>query len=66
MKTKTVSVWVIEQGEYSDYRVVGVYSTKENAEMVCAKINAHRGYDEASIAEWEMDAGVEAANKRTR
>ena len=30
------SVWLVEQGEYSDYNIVGVYSTKEKAKM-CAK-----------------------------
>ena len=26
-------VWVIEDGTYSDYHVVGIYSSKENAEL---------------------------------
>lgn len=38
-----MSVWVIEQGEYSDYRVVGVYSSRENAERIAEKINAEAG-----------------------
>ena len=33
------SVWVIEKGSYSDYRVVGVYSTQERAKLVCEHIN---------------------------
>ena len=26
------SIWVIEKGTYSDYRVVGVYTTQKKAE----------------------------------
>lgn len=47
------SVWVIEAGEYSDYQVVGVFSTRENAELVASAI----GY--GSIAEWDLDPGVD-------
>ena len=30
-KDNRMKVWTVEQGEYSDYRVVGIFSTKENA-----------------------------------
>jgi len=31
--------WVVEQGEYSDYRVVGVFTSKANAQVVADAIN---------------------------
>jgi hypothetical protein len=52
-------VWVIEQGSYSDYRVVGVYSSKKNAQLVCDAINSgERRYDEATVAKWPVDQSV--------
>lgn len=54
------SVWVIEQGEYSDYRVVGVFSSEVNARMIADKINASKGYgDDATVANWPLDPAVE-------
>jgi hypothetical protein len=32
------TVWVIEQGSYSDYRVVGVFTSRENAKRVADAI----------------------------
>ena len=52
------SVWVIEQGSYSDYRVVGVYSSKKNAQLVCDAINAGESYDKATVAKWPVDESV--------
>lgn len=57
------SIWVIEKGSYSDYRVVGVYSTKEGAELVCAKINGEESYEPAVVSEWPLDPGMEAINQ---
>ena len=56
------SVWVIEQGSYSDYRVVGVYSTKVKAELVCTKVNKGYEYEPATVSEWPLDPGIEAIN----
>jgi hypothetical protein len=56
MSEKTV--WVIERGEYSDYRVMGVFSSKENAERVAEAINAADSYSTATIAEWQLDPVV--------
>lgn len=50
------TVWVIEQGGYSDYRVIGVFTSKENAELVMAAIDSK--WDEPSIAEWPLDPAV--------
>jgi hypothetical protein len=50
------TVWVVEQGEYSDYRVVGVFSSKENAQQIAAAV------DDATVAEWPLDPGIEDMN----
>lgn len=56
------TVWAVEQGSYSDYHVVGVYSQREYAEKIAAKINAvgGYGYGDATVAEWPLDPGLEA------
>ncbi len=60
-------IWVIEQGEYSDYRVVGVYSTRENAEAAQAWLKVgheDEGYTyyTPEIVEWELDPGLDEIN----
>ena len=57
------SVWVIEKGNYSDYRVVGVYSPEAGARLVCDRINGEASYAPATVAEWPLNPGVEAINK---
>lgn len=60
------SVFVVEQGNYSDYHVVGVFSTKENADMICGKINLGEeedSYGKASVAEWPLNPGVSELNQ---
>ena len=57
------SVWVIEKESYSDYRVVGVYSTEAGARLVCDRINREEDYEFATMVEWPLDPGVEAINK---
>lgn len=52
--TERASVWVIKQWEYSNYRVVGVFSSKENAELVLAAMDNPK----ASIAKWPLDPAV--------
>lgn len=55
-------IWTIESGEYSDYRVNGIYSTKENAEAVLAKLASVTGFGftEYRLRERDLDPGVEA------
>ena len=56
-------VWVVEQGSYSDYRVVGVFTSKKNADQICDAINADEGkWNEASVACWPLDPAVEEMN----
>lgn len=52
------SVWVIESGEYSDYAVDGIFSSKENAEIALAALNKDREWDRYSLSEWPLDPGV--------
>jgi hypothetical protein len=49
------SVWVVEDGEYSDYRVVGVFSSKKNAERVCKLTGGE-------IAKWRMNPAIDELN----
>jgi hypothetical protein len=51
-------VWVIEEGWYEDYRVVGVFSTQEKAQIAYAALEGTREYgitlhDEPS--RWALD-----------
>lgn len=66
MSAEQKTVWTIESGEYSDYRVDGVYSSREHAEAVVAKLRATgpdwRG-DDYRLVERELDPGVEALRK---
>lgn len=52
------SVWVIERGEYSDYCVVGVFSTKENAQKVLDTLPQGE-YDHVGMAEWPLDPFID-------
>ena len=60
------SIWVIEQGDYSDYRVCGVFSTLANPKKMQEKINAGDSYDKATIAKWTLDPGIEELNAGRR
>ncbi len=51
------TVWAIEQGSYSDYHVVGIYSTKEKADAVAAKLGG--GYDTPTVVEWPLDPAAD-------
>lgn len=58
------SCWIIEQGQYSDYRVVGIFSTKENAELV---LNYYRSgcdddWDTPIITERQLDPALTELN----
>lgn len=57
--TQLTKIWVVEQGSYSDYSVVGVFTSEKNARLVADAINVGDRYDEATISEWELDPGVE-------
>ena len=48
-----MTLYVVTEGEHSDYHIVGIYSTKEKAEKV--KIYHSTLYEWPDIEEWEMD-----------
>jgi len=60
--TQSKSIWIIEQGEYSDYHVVGIFSTKENAEKAFHIIDSS-SYASPKIVEYKLDPGVEELNQ---
>ncbi len=63
---KSKSVWVVEQGSYSDYRVVGVFSTEAFARTVASAINGPEGeekYEDATCSEWELNPGIDGLRK---
>lgn len=59
------TVWVVEQGEYSDYRVIGVFSSQANAQLVVDALNSVGGSD-ATVDEWPLDPAVAALNQGLR
>lgn len=51
-----MKVYVLTQGEYSDYHIIGVYSTKEKAQKLRdAMRTSGTFYDEPQIEEYELD-----------
>ena len=52
------TVWLLERGEYSDREVVGVFSSREKAEVVAKAINASEGnyYNCHEPHEWVLDS----------
>jgi hypothetical protein len=55
------TIWAIEEGEYSDYHVVGVFTSKENAEKVLEKLKGEYNYP--SLVEWPLDPAVAELNQ---
>lgn len=55
-------VWAIEEGAYSEYHIVGVFSTRENAERILAILNADRQVALAELVEWPLDPCIEQLN----
>lgn len=62
---KANTVWVVEKGSYSDYSVVGVFSTRVNAESTADALNADESWlhDKATVAEWPLDPSVDERRK---
>lgn len=54
------TVWVVEVGSYSDYHVVGLFSTKENADKVYSVLSV---LDNARVSEWPIDPGITDLNQ---
>lgn len=54
-------IWSVEEGEYSSYGIVAVFSTRENAEIALAFYNKGKdvSYRQAWIEERELDPSIE-------
>ena len=50
-----MKVWLLTRGEYSDYSVVGIYSTKKKAQKTAAFMERIEQGDVHEPKEWEMD-----------
>lgn len=50
-------VWVVEEGSYSNYHVVGVFSCRKNAKLIASKING------STIASRTLDPCVKELNE---
>lgn len=64
-------IFVVEQGCYSDYRVVGVFTTRENAERIAKMINepdedGYESMDEAEVNEWSLNPAIFELNEGLR
>lgn len=59
MTVQQTALWVVEQGEYSDYRVVGIFSSEENAQRIADAINKTRGHNDATVSRWLLDPGID-------
>ncbi|MHB8734246.1 MAG: hypothetical protein ACYC6M_02975 [Terriglobales bacterium] len=46
------TIWVVEEDEYNDYRVVGLYSTEANAKVIADRYGG-------TVAEWPIDANID-------
>lgn len=51
---KIAKVYVVTEGEYSSYHIVGVFSSQEKAEKFL-EFQRHSDYDEWEIEEYEID-----------
>lgn len=49
------TIYLVTQGSYSAYRIVGAYSTRELADEVVTEINRGDNYDTAYVEEFELD-----------
>jgi hypothetical protein len=61
---KDNTVYVVTSGEYDDYCIVGVCSTKEIAEKMVAIKNTKSMFKDARIEEYEMDELERYDNKK--
>lgn len=54
-------IYVITEGWYSDYHIVGAFSTRENAQTFLDHFPSV--LKDASIEEWELDPGLEQIHR---
>jgi hypothetical protein len=61
--TTPTKCWIIEQGSYSDYRVVGIFTTLAYAEQALAYMNTKEQWDTPEIAERVLNPAVTELNE---
>lgn len=54
-------IWVLEQGSYSDKKVIGVFSSEDNA-IRAQKIVDDIDFPDSCITEWVLDSGIDCIN----
>ena len=57
------NAYVITKGEYDEYSIVGVFSTKEKADEMCALLNANPWNGHHDVEEYPLDAFPEWEEK---
>lgn len=58
------TVWVIDSGEYSDYHVDYLCSTKEIADLLAKRLNDKNRYMEARVSEWDIIESLDEIQER--
>lgn len=53
-------IYIITTGEYSDYSIVSVWSSKEEAERNCKLLNAGKMYDDFRVEDYPLDVPHES------
>jgi len=51
------TVFVVTQGDYSDYHITGIYTKRELAQAAVEHVEKEGGYYSPSIEEWIVDNG---------
>lgn len=57
------SVWMLEAGQYSDYHVVGLFSTEEKAKFYMEHYIDYSTYDSQSVCEVKLDPELNDAGE---
>jgi len=57
MKSKAYC-WVVERGCYSDYCVLGVFTSRKYADEFAQEANMRESYEKATVAKWPLNPGV--------
>lgn len=49
-------IYLVTQGSYSDYRIVGAFSSEENANKVVEALKTGNSWDEAGVEVYDVDS----------
>ena len=49
-------IYLVTQGSYSDYRIVGAFSTEENASKVVEALHTGNSWDDADVEVYDLDS----------